>query len=65
MIWDSWPTSNNQPADRVIGANDFEGDVTGLTNASLFNDASSIAITENHLLLLNSNNSRVLVFNAP
>ena len=65
MIWDSWPTSNNQPADRVLGANDLVGDVTGLTNASTFINAEALAVTSDHLLLLDSNNSRVLVFNAP
>lgn len=65
MIWDSWPTANNQPADRVLGANDFVGDITGLTNASLFAGAESLAVTENHLLLLHSTGSRVFVFNAP
>lgn len=65
MIWDSWPTANNQPADRVLGANDFVGDVTGLTNSSLFAGAESLAVTENHLLLLHSTGSRVFVFNAP
>jgi len=65
LIWDSWPTTDNQPADRVLGANDFDGDITDLTNASLFVDAVGLATAEGSLLLLDSNNSRVLVFNAP
>ena len=65
LIWDSWPTTNNQPADRVLGANDMIGDVTGLTNASTFNIPGDLALTDDKLLLLDGSNSRVLVFNAP
>jgi len=65
LIWDSWPTTNNQAADRVLGANDFTGDVTGLTNASTFLNAEGLALTDNALLLLDSARSRVLVFDAP
>jgi len=65
LIWDSWPTTNNEAPDRVLGANDFTGDVTGLTNASTLLNAEGLALTDNQLLLLDSGRSRVLVFNAP
>jgi len=65
LIWDSWPTTDNQPADRVLGAKNLVGDITDLTNASLFPNADGLAVADSQLLLMDSNNSRVLVFNAP
>jgi len=66
LIWDSWPTTNNQGADRVLGANDFVGDVSELNNASTFLNADGrIEVTDNKLLVLDNGNSRVLIFEAP
>jgi len=67
MIWDEWPTENNQAADRVIGANDFLDDKTDLTNASKIesSDGMSLVVSGDKLLFSGGARNRVLIFQAP
>ena len=65
LIWDSWPTTNNQPADRVLGTIDFTGDVTGLSNASILKNPRAMSLYQDKLIVVDSSYNRVLIFTAP
>jgi len=65
MIWDSWPTENNQPADRVLGAIDFYNDKTGLGGNELLRGPRLMDTQDNKLVISDPQYDRILVFEAP
>jgi hypothetical protein len=66
LVWNKVPTSNNQPADTVIGQNDFSSGRAnkgqGASDEGL-NAPESIAFLGNRLLVSDSSNHRILIFN--
>jgi len=65
LIWDSWPTSNQQAADRVIGHIDFNGNTTGLGNNALLDFPHKVYVYNNKLFVSEGNDHKVLIFEAP
>ena len=63
LIWNSVPTSNNQPADVVIGQPDFTSNTAKLTADGL---ESPFGVFSNgsKLFLTDPNHNRVLIFNS-
>ncbi|MBX7208624.1 MAG: tail fiber protein [Verrucomicrobiaceae bacterium] len=64
LLWNSIPTSDGQPADVVIGQTTFTG-TTGGTSATQVRTPIAVAFSPDgsKLLVADSNNIRVLVFN--
>jgi DNA-binding beta-propeller fold protein YncE len=73
LIWNSWPTSDKQPADVVLGqsdgmhttANDDDqhGDVDATPQARTLSTGTALTFAGNRLLVADTGNNRVLVFN--
>lgn len=63
LIWNSFPTTTNQPADVVIGAPNMTS-VTPGTSASTFHYPSVLTMADEKLLVSDYLNSRVLIFNS-
>jgi hypothetical protein len=72
LVWNSFPTESFQPADVVLGQSNFGGatanddDQDGVedgapTDRTIFGP-SDLLITGNQLLLADSGNNRILVF---
>ncbi len=68
LIWNTFPTINNQPADLVVGQPDFTT-VSAGTSASKFNSVpltmGGISIFGNRLFVADLGNNRILIFNSP
>ncbi|WMN11424.1 T9SS type A sorting domain-containing protein [Marivirga salinae] len=63
LIWNSIPTTNNEPADVVLGQNNFTDNDPGLA-ANRFNRPTDVQITsDGKMIVTDRNNSRVLIFN--
>ena len=62
LIWSSVPTSNNVPADVVIGQVDFTSNLSGLS-ATQLSDPTSIWSDGQRIALADSRNNRVLIWN--
>ena len=63
LIWNSFPTTSNQPADVVLGQTDFLTNDPGL-DASSMDYPYSLFSNGNQLFVADSDNSRVLVWNS-
>jgi len=63
LIWNSFPTSSTQPADLVVGQNDFTSSSSGTTSATL-SSPSAVYSNGNQLFVADETNHRVLVWNA-
>jgi uncharacterized protein (TIGR03437 family) len=70
LIWNSWPTTNRQPADLVLGQPDFttqtQGDLTkGIPPASATNmlNPASVSSDGTRLFVADLGQSRVLIWN--
>ncbi|HZW28390.1 MAG TPA: hypothetical protein VFF08_08025, partial [Trueperaceae bacterium] len=67
LVWDSIPTQNGQPADRVLGQPDF---VSGAINQGkgvgpdTLNTPSGVHYLDGKLLVADLNNFRYVVFEA-
>lgn len=65
LIWNSWPTSNLQPADFVLGqvgmTTNFPN--VGGTAASTFWQVTGLTVFDNHVYVTDAYNHRVLIFN--
>lgn len=64
MIWNTFPTTNGQPADVVLGQQDFTSNLAndgGLSSQSM-NKPFGVAIHDGKLLVSDSQNHRLLVF---
>ena len=64
LIWDAFPEENNVPADRVLGSATFENPPGGTTKSSL-NCPSGLHVNHNQLIVSDSGNNRVMIFEAP
>ena len=67
LIWNSLPTSNDVPADIVIGQSDFNSgdpnqDNQAPSGHSLSNPTAAV-IAKNRLFIIDNNNNRMLVWN--
>lgn len=65
LIWDQWPTENNVPANRVIGAAALDVSSASLGNNAKFSFVESITSIDNKLIVPDADNNRVLIFEAP
>lgn len=61
LIWKTWPTSNKQPADIVLGQADFTSAGTGST-ATTFDGPSAVAMDSTRIFVTDTFNNRVLIF---
>ncbi len=62
LIYNTIPTSNNQPADVVIGQTNFTSNGSG-NSASQMNGPSSVVSDGTRLFVADEGNNRILVFN--
>jgi hypothetical protein len=62
LIWDSIPTENFAPADHVLGQPNFYSNSSGTSELKMLNP-SSLAIVADKLLVLETNNHRILGWN--
>lgn len=63
LIWNTVPTSNNQPANVVIGQTNFTNRTSG-TADNKFNRPTDVQVTPSgKMIVTDRNNNRVLIFN--
>ena len=63
LVWNTFPTTNGQAADVVLGQPDFVSSSSG-TTANLMNEPLGCSFDGNKLIVTDSSNNRYLVFNA-
>jgi len=63
LIWNSIPNSNNTLADVVVGQSNFTTGTTGLSSSSFYNPWGVWVSPSGKLLIADTKNNRVLVFN--
>lgn len=66
LIWNSIPTSNNQPADLVLGQPNFTSSTPAgsTTSATQFNEPVSVTSDGTHLFVADLLDNRVLIWNS-
>ena len=62
LIWNTFPTTNGQAADLVLGQPDLATVNTGTTTAATMNYPQSVAVSNGALFVADRGNDRVLVF---
>lgn len=62
MIWNSFPTSNGQAANAVIGQPNFTSNTPG-TTATTLNQPSGVFAVGTQLFVTDTNNNRVMIYN--
>lgn len=62
LIWNTVPTTTGGPADVVVGWPDFGSPISGCT-ASTFFDPEGIFVANGRLIVADSGNNRVFIFN--
>jgi len=68
LIWDSFPTNNFQPADRVLGQSDFVSgiyDRGGSVDANTLDRPTGCLFVGQRLIVSDTENSRFLVYDEP
>ena len=63
LIWNTPPTTTQAPADIVVGQSGFGSSTIGCS-ASLLDEPESATATSNKLIVADSNNNRVLIYNS-
>jgi uncharacterized protein (TIGR03437 family) len=63
LLWKSIPTSNDQPADIVLGQSSFTTAAVGLSNAGM-RGPQGVWVQGNQLFVADTQNSRVLIWNS-
>tara|TARA_R110002012_G_scaffold109617_1_gene253553 strand:- start:54371 stop:59494 length:5124 start_codon:yes stop_codon:yes gene_type:complete len=64
LIWNSVPSSNGEPADIVVGQSNFTNNVSATRNNRLWNpNGVAFSPDGNKLLIADSYNNRILIFN--
>jgi hypothetical protein len=63
LIWNSMPTSNQQPADLVLGSNSMNVAGVALCTSTTFNDTRSAMYFDGKFFAGDLNNHRVLIWN--
>ena len=61
LIWNSFPTTNGQPADLVIGQSSFTSKSMGTSSTSL-QEPFGLAVSSNTLFVADAGNNRILVY---
>ncbi|WP_020674812.1 hypothetical protein [Geopsychrobacter electrodiphilus] len=70
LIWNAFPTSNAQPADLVLGQQDFtsvaanQGQVAVPTASTTNDPVDGVTVNGNQLFVTDSGNNRVLIWNS-
>ncbi len=66
LVWDTWPETNGQPADRVLCQPDFTTNAPnsglGVATSSTCSSPSGVLVTQNHVWIADTVNNRVLRF---
>lgn len=65
LVWNGWPAASFEPADAVLGQQDFEGTAAnagGDASAKTFNHPKGVRVIDGRLFVTDMQNSRVLVF---
>ena len=65
MIWNSFPTVDNTPADQVLGAANLTTETGQQTTSTTFYSGGAVSLDSSHLLVTDYQNSRVLIFEFP
>jgi hypothetical protein len=65
LIWDTFPTKNNEPASRVLGFDNFDTGTFIDTNRTSFGGPFGLLISDDKLLVADEDNKRVMIFQAP
>jgi len=65
MIWDSWPITNNQAADRVLGSETLTAGQQALGNNANLDTPKALTVFEDKLILSDIADHRILIFQAP
>jgi len=63
LIWDSWPTENEQAANRVLGFSSMTS-TTPLINGAGLSNPGGMDTYEDKLIIADTDNNRVLIFQA-
>ena len=63
LIWKSIPTTNNQPADIVLGQKDFTSILPLAVNSSQFRGPQGVWVQGSRLFVADTQNHRVLIWN--
>jgi uncharacterized protein (TIGR03437 family) len=64
LIWKSIPTTNNQPADIVLGQKDFTSLLPAAVNSSQFRGPQGVWVQGSQLFVADTQNDRVLIWNS-
>ncbi len=64
LIWNTFPTIDNQPADVVVGQPDFTTTSSPISASGGFNNPDGIFVSDNRMFVSNNSNNRVLIFNS-
>ena len=63
LIWNTWPTSNGQAADQVIGQPDFTTTTTSVPTDSTLYYPNGVFAVGKQLFVTDDGNHRILIFN--
>lgn len=63
LIYDSIPTQNGMPANHVLGQSNFNSGLPSTTDSTFQTFISHVLATEEYLIVSESGNERVLIFN--
>lgn len=61
LVWNSFPTSNDQAADRVLGQQDFTSNGSG-TTATTLNYPTGVYVSGTQVFVTDHSNNRVLIY---
>lgn len=62
LVWDTFPTTNGQAANAVIGQPDFISNTPGTTDSTL-NQPSGVFAVGSQLFITDTNNNRIMIYN--
>jgi sugar lactone lactonase YvrE len=69
LVWNTFPTSNGQPADRVLGQQSFSGNLSNQgsasASASSLSSPSAVAVASGTLYVADTGNNRIVFFTQP
>jgi hypothetical protein len=64
LVWNTFPSSNGQAADVVIGQSDFISNSSGITASTLANPSAIAVDSSGRLCIADSMNCRILIYNS-
>lgn len=62
LVWDSFPINNDQPANQVVGQQNFVATAAG-TSSTTLDTPTGVFVYENKLFISDTGNNRVLIYN--